>query len=355
MKKISATIIMVFLFTINLFSQTNLSFERVSPHATISQDIGFATIKVDYSRPGAKHREIWGELVPYGLAPNPFGNGKPMPWRVGANENTVVEISHNTLVNGNKLPAGKYSLHAIVEKDIWTIIFNKDIHAWGSFFYNKENDALRIKVKPIKNSFKEWLTFDFDDLSLGSATLNLMWGELRIPIKFEFNRYNITLEKFRNELSNLAGFNNAAWANAARYCLDNKINYNEAMLWIDKALNMNGGNNFTNKSIKAGLLTVTGNKMAGDKLMSEALKTATEVELNAYGYQLLGQGRLDDAIEIFKINIQRHPDSWNVYDSLAEALNNKGDKEEAELYYKKALEKAPKNQIDRIKSIIKGL
>ncbi len=139
------TILFTFcLSTLN--AQQNVDFIRVSPQASVSQAVGFANISIDFSRPGVKGRAIYGELVPYGLAPNAFGNGKPMPWRAGANENTTITFSHDVKVNGNDLKAGKYSLHMLVHEDEWTVIFNNDKDAWGSFFYEKANDALRFKV-----------------------------------------------------------------------------------------------------------------------------------------------------------------------------------------------------------------
>jgi len=343
------------LFAELTFAQANLSFVRVSPQATIVQNIGFATVEVNYSRPGAKGREIWGKLVPYGLAPNAFGNGKPMPWRAGANENTTISLSHDAKINGSPLSAGKYSIHALVQDSEWTIIFNSDLDAWGSFFYESSNDILRIKVKPGKAEFKEWLTFDFDNFSQGSADLNLHWGEVKVPISIEFDQHKVVLDRYQKELSNLQGFNQAAWAAAARYCLQNNINLDEAMTWIDKALGMNGGNTFNNNSIKAGLLTAKGQKEEGDKLMEASIGTSTEAELNVYGYQLMNQGRLDEALDIFRLNIKRNPDAWNVYDSLGEALNNKGDKEGAKENFEIAYEKAPAGQKARIEAVIKGL
>ncbi len=348
-------LVICFLLSGISFGQANLSFNRVSPKSVTSQSVGFATIVVDYSRPGAKDREIWGKLVPFGLAPNAFGNGKPMPWRVGANENTTISISHDAKVNGMALPAGKYSLHAIVLEDEWTIILNSDVNAWGSFFYESANDVLRFNVKPQKAEYKEWLTLDFDNFSVGSTNLNICWGDVKVPIKIEFDQHIITLNTYRKELTNIQGFNQAAWGAAAGYCLQNKVNLDEAMLWIDKALSMNGGNNFNNNSTKAGLLTAIGKKDDGDKLMEVSIAGSNEAELNAYGYQLMTQNRLDDAIEIFKLNIKRHPDAWNVYDSLGEALNNKGDKKGAKMNYELAQQKAPEAQKARIEVIIKGL
>ena len=353
--KMITALFIIFIFSGSIFSQTNLSFIRVSPQAKVTQNVGFAEISVEYSRPGAREREIWGKLVPYGLAPNAFGNGKRMPWRIGANENTTISISHDALIEGSELPAVKYSLHAIVQEDEWTIIFNNDTEAWGSFFYEKSNDMLRVKVKPVESKFEEFLTIGFDNLSLESVDLFIHWGKVKVPIIIEFDRHEITLDAFRAELTNLQGFNQAAWGAAARYCLNNNINLDEAMTWIDKALGMNGGDNFNNNSVKAGLLTAQGKQEEGDKLIEASIANSTEAELNAYGYQVMNQGRLEEAIQIFELNVKRHPDAWNVYDSLGEALNNSGDKSGAKKNYEIALEKAPAAQRTRIETILKGL
>ena len=127
------------------------------------------------------------------------------------------------------------------------------------------------------------------------------------------------------------------------------------MKWVDKALSMNGGQNFNNLSVKAGLLSLNGENEEGDKLMETAMEIATEAELNMYGYRLMGQNRLDEALDIFKLNIEKHPESWNTYDSYAEALANKGDNKGAKEYYNKALEMAPEAQKARIEEILRGL
>jgi tetratricopeptide (TPR) repeat protein len=339
----------------NALAQQNLSFIRVSPQATVSQNVGFAKITIDYSRPGVKDREIWGELVPYGLAPNAFGNGKPMPWRAGANENTTITLSHPAKIAGKDIAAGTYSIHMIVQEDEWTIILNSDSQSWGSFFYEEGNDVMRFKVKPQEAHFEEWLMYGFDNITMESCQAYLHWGKMKVPFKIEFDRHQVVLDKYRTELQALPGFNQAAWGAAARYCLQNNINLDEAMTWIDKALGMNGGNNFNNNSVKAGLLGLQGKSSEGDEIMKAAMVDATEAELNNYGYQLMGQERLDEAIKIFKLNIKRHPESWNCYDSLGEALAADGDNEGAKENYEKAYEMAPAAQKARIEGIIKTL
>jgi tetratricopeptide (TPR) repeat protein len=339
----------------SLFAQQNLPFIRVSPQAKVMQNISFATFEIDYSRPSVRDRIIYGNIVPYGLAPNAFGNGKPMPWRAGANENTTIHLSHNAKVNGNPLPAGIYGLHIIPQEEEWTIIFSKDHNAWGSFFYEEANDALRIKVVPENVSHQEWLVYRFENLSSNSADVFMHWADRQVSFKIEVDNHKIVLDTYREQLTTLPGFNQAAWGAAARYCLNNNINTDEAMKWIDKAISMNGGQNFNNLSVKAGLLSLEGKKEEGDKLLETAKENATEAELNMYGYQLMGQNRLDDALEIFKLNIEKHPESWNTYDSYGEALTNKGDNKGAREYYSKALEMAPEAQKARIEEILKEL
>ena len=243
----------------------------------------------------------------------------------------------------------------LVQEDEWTVILNSDTEGWGSFFYEENNDVMRFKVKPKQAHFEEWLLYGFDKITMNSCNAYLHWGKMKVPFKIEFDRHKIVLDTYRTELTALAGFNQAAWGAAARYCLQNNINLDEAMIWIDKALGMNGGNNFNNSSVKAGFLGLQGKSSEGDEIMKAAMVDATEAELNNYGYQLMGQERLDEAIKIFKLNIDRHPESWNCYDSLGEALAEDGDNEGAKENYDKAYEMAPETQKARIEGIIKTL
>ncbi len=158
---------------------------RLSLKAGVFQRIGVNTdINISYSRPGVKGRKIWGELVPYGLAPGTSASkGKPFPWRGGANECTTIDFSKDVTVDGHKLPAGKYSMQFIPEPKEWTVIFNKDTTLWGSFLYNKKDDILRIQVTPVEAPFQEWLSYGFDNLAGTSCTAYLRWEKLKVPFK----------------------------------------------------------------------------------------------------------------------------------------------------------------------------
>src|SRR5579863_532916 len=108
--------------------------------AAVVQYIGPVRVSIDYSSPAVhgpdgkdRRGQIWGKLVPYGMTS--FGlTGKPSPWRAGANENTVFAINNTVTIEGKPLPAGRYGLHMIPGPDEWTVVFNKNSGAWGSFF-----------------------------------------------------------------------------------------------------------------------------------------------------------------------------------------------------------------------------
>ncbi len=158
---------------------------RLSLKAGVYQRIGIDTdINISYSRPGVKGRKIWGDLVPYGLAPgDKESHDKPFPWRGGANECTTIEFSKDVTVAGHKLPAGKYSMQFIPSPKEWIVIFNKNTKLWGSFDYDEKDDALRIKVNPVEAPFQEWLSYGFDDLAGTSCTAYLWWEKLKVPFK----------------------------------------------------------------------------------------------------------------------------------------------------------------------------
>src|SRR5260370_28809236 len=152
---------------------------------------------IDYSRPNGhgtngedRRGQIWGKLVPYGMTNLGFGSGKPGPWRAGANENTVFTASHDVTVEGQPLAAGRYGLHMMADPEQWTVIFSKNSNSWGSFFYEESADALRVKVKPHKHEYREWLTYEFTERRPEKATVELQWEDLAVPFTVEVQGVN---------------------------------------------------------------------------------------------------------------------------------------------------------------------
>lgn len=325
------------------FAQQGLSRTWVSPKASVSQTIAFTQIDINYFRPLVKDREIWGKLVPYGTI-----------WRAGANNNTTISFSTAVMVNGNELAAGTYGLHTIPGEKEWTVIFSNNNHLWGSFRYDESEDALRITVAPQSGPHQEALQFSFAEVSQNSATVELAWEKVRVPVKIDIDVHETTIAQYNKELRGLQGFFPASLVQAASYCANNNTHHEQGIQWADAALQR--GPTFAALNTKARLLDQTGKSSEAEALMAQAMPLANENDLNNYGYQLLGAKNYKKAIAIFKKNVKEHPKSWNTYDSLAEAFQRSGDTKQAIKYYNKALSMVTDpNQQNRIKGVLASL
>jgi tetratricopeptide (TPR) repeat protein len=315
-----------------------------SPGSTVSQTIGISTVTVTYSRPSIKGREVWGKLVPYGWNKETFGAGNLAPWRAGANENTVITFSHDATVQGKPVPKGTYGLFFVVNQDnTGEVILSKDYQSWGNFWYDPAHDMMRAAIQTRDNAHTELLTYDFINLNKTSGELVLNWEKKQFPVKIEFAVDAIVMANATEQLKGTVGFNWQGYNSAANYALQNKVNLEQALKWSDQAITQN--KNFATLNVKAGLLRESGKGDEADKLMTEALANANEVEVNAYGYQLINQGKHDKAIEVFVMNTKKYPNSANAWDSLGEAYATKGDKANAIKNFKKSLTLNPSDGV----------
>jgi hypothetical protein len=198
---------------------------RVSQAATISQVVGTTKIEIAYSRPGVKGRAIWGGLVPYNEV-----------WRTGANEATTISFSDPVSVGGTMLPAGKYSLATIPTAEEWTVIFSKQQDLWGMYEYKPEMDALRIKVKPQAAEPTEWMTFSFPSVAADSAEVALTWEKVRVAFTVTVDAMGLTVSKARAAVAVAAADDFQTPYRAANYCLQNDVNVNEAVKWLEKSI-----------------------------------------------------------------------------------------------------------------------
>jgi tetratricopeptide (TPR) repeat protein len=313
-----------FLAAAATLAQPALTLPEASPKATASQTVGITDIAINYHRPAVNKRTIWGDLVPWNEV-----------WRAGANQNTTISFSSPVTVNGKPLAAGTYGLHMIPKQaGDWTIAFSNVSWAWGSFTYDEKEDALRVTAKAQPAEFQERLSYTFDDPTEKSVEVDLRWEKLRVPFTVEVDTPAVVVESLRKQLRDLPRFSWQGWNQAAAYAMRNKVDVDEAFTWADRSIRMQ--ENFANLRTKAGLLELKGDTKAAAELRDRSMKIATEVDINGYGYQLLGEGKTDQAIEVFRKNVKDHPQSWNTYDSLGEAYARKGDKKLAAENYRKA-------------------
>jgi hypothetical protein len=316
---------------------------KQSPRASLSQTVGLTTISITYDRPAVNGREVWGKLVPYDSV-----------WRAGANENTVIEFSSPVQVGGKPVAPGRYGLHMIPAKGDWTIILSRQANAWGSFSYDPKEDALRVPATPKPGEMHERLTYTLDDPTEQGVMATLRWEKLAVPFPIEVDSKLVVTDSLREQLRGLGRFFWQPWSQAAAWCAANGVNLAEATQWADRSIAIN--ENFTNLRVKAALLGQRGDGTGAEAAARRSLAIATEAEMNTYGYLLMGQGKVDSALVVFRKNVKDHPKSWNAYDSLAEAYATKGDKKLAIENYSKALAMTTDpNQKKRIQGAIAGL
>lgn len=237
MKKILLTILLA--ISSQIFSQIDLP--RLSPKAAVSQTIGYTEISVEYSRPSVHGRKIWGDLVPYNKV-----------WRTGANEATVIQFTTDVSINGNKIPAGRYSLFTIPNEKEWIIIFNKVDKQWGAFNYKEDQDLIRFNVTPTENEFVESLIYYFSDITSNSVLLNIAWEKIKVSFKIEVDVLSQAYQKIKEGLANAKADDWQSFSAAANFAADNNVYLDEALTWIDKAISM--GDNYYPYFVKAKIL-----------------------------------------------------------------------------------------------------
>ena len=228
---------------------------QASPAETITHEIGISKVTIAYHRPAVKGRKIWGGLVPTDKV-----------WRLGANNATTIELSHDALINGNKVPAGTYALFAIPAANEWTFILNKEPKQWGSYFHKPEQDLLRFNVKPQPAEMHEWFDIDVVPVSDRALRVDVAWEKVRVPFTIEFDVPGLVWKQIDERLAS----KDANWEDfhqAARYAMTTDMRADDAMKWIDKAMETES---FWNYELKARLLEKRGRLDEAIPLMEKA-------------------------------------------------------------------------------------
>ena len=162
----------------SLFAQApRIDFPAPSPGCTLKQRVGITDIEIVYSRPSAKGRKVFGNVVPFGQV-----------WRTGANASTKISFSTQVKLNSVEVPAGKYALYTIPDETEWTMILSKDLNA-GAFNYDSKSDLVRFKAKPftLEDTTLETFTIEFNHIRDDSAALNLVWKKTVVPIMLKLD------------------------------------------------------------------------------------------------------------------------------------------------------------------------
>ncbi|MBP7407630.1 MAG: DUF2911 domain-containing protein [Flavobacteriales bacterium] len=239
-----------------------------SPAGKVEQIVGLTKVTVEYSRPSAKGRKIFGDLVPYGKV-----------WRTGANRCTMFETSGPIKVEGQDLPAGIYSLFTIPSEDTWVFIFNKDTALWGEEDRKDEMDALRVKVSRGKTEAVETFTIGFDAVKDDHARMELSWENMLVGVDLYADATEPALANIKKALADpKATF--GAYHGSARFCLDRNIQLQDALTWAGKSVSME--RKYWNTHTYARALAANGKTKEAIAAAEESMKLAQEAKAEAY-------------------------------------------------------------------------
>lgn len=212
-----------------LFASLSLTAQELpqpSPKGSVEQVVGLTNIEVEYSRPSVKGRAIFGDLVPYGSV-----------WRTGANKCTTFETDGPIKVEGEELPAGKYSVFTMPTPDAWMIIFNRNTELWGEGDRKEEEDVLKVKVTPQSSEFTETFTIEFQDVIGDDARMDLRWEKTRASVKISTNSTDKALTNIKEALGKKDA-DYRAYASSARFCVDRGVMTTQALEWAQKSVDM---------------------------------------------------------------------------------------------------------------------
>jgi len=143
-----------------------------SEHGMVAQTVAGVTITIEYYRPVARGRELFGSLVRWGEK-----------WTPGANWATTLEVSEEVEVNGHPLPKGKYSVWMIPQPREWTVILHRDARRYHTQRPEERGEQLRFTVTPEQGAHMETLAWYFPEVSREGATARMHWGSTIVPIR----------------------------------------------------------------------------------------------------------------------------------------------------------------------------
>jgi tetratricopeptide (TPR) repeat protein len=313
-----------------------------SQSALVSQRVGITDITIKYHRPLANGRKIWGGLVPYGEV-----------WRAGANENTIITFSDPVTIEGKTVDRGTYGLHMIPGQDEWTIIFSKNSTSWGSFTYDKSEDALRVAVKPQAADLHNALTYDFDQVGPDSTVVTMQWEKVAVPFKVSVDVHDIVEASLKKQLRGLSQYTWISWDDAATYLVTEKVDLDDALIYANKSIE--NEDRYENEITKSKVLLALNRKDDAMTAEKRGLNLASPLQLHFYARGLQGEKRNDEAFAIFRENAQKHPDLWFVHSGLARIYCSQGKFDDAAKEMKIALASAPDNQKIYVDGLVKRL
>ena len=251
-------------------SQAQVLAPQPSPKCTLNQMVGLTDVEIEYSRPGVKGRNVFGDLVPFGKV-----------WRTGANSNTIINFSEDVVIDGKTLKKGKYALFTLPRIETWEIIFYTKTDNWGNpDTFSEENVALRAIVKPEMTSRNvETFTIDISNLDNNFAILNLMWEKTLVALKFEVPTQKTAIASIEKAL---AGPTAGDYFSSAQFFYQSNGDLTKALTYVNKALELNTDKPFYYYRLKSLIQAKLGDKKGALETAKISLAASILAKNNDY-------------------------------------------------------------------------
>jgi len=245
-----------------------------SPKSIIDQMVGLTDVTVEYSRPSAKGRTIFGDLVPFGKL-----------WRTGANQNSMISFTEDVVIDGKTLKKGKYAIFTTPKADNWEIVFYTDTENWGNpEEWSDAKVALKTNAKPeMLNRNVESFTIAINNLDNNFAHLEISWEKTLVAVKFEVPTQKTAMASIEKTLN---GPGAGDYFSSAQYFYQSGGDLNKALTYVNKALELNADKPFWYNRLKSLIQAKLGDKKGAIETAkaslasAEAAKNADYVKMN---------------------------------------------------------------------------
>ncbi|MEI7582479.1 DUF2911 domain-containing protein [Runella sp.] len=264
MKKV--VVLLFVLLSAGAFAQ-GIKTPAPSPTQTLKQDFALSSIEITYSRPVAKGRKIFGDLVPFGKI-----------WRTGANAATKVTFGEDVKVGGMPVKAGSYAIYSVPTAGAWEIIINKGANNSGLTGYKTEDDVARFKVESMQLPMMiENFTIILGNLTASSADIQILWENtaVQIPVVADIDT------KIMAQISSAMAVDSRPYFQAASYYFDNGKDIAKALEWANKAVEAQP-TAFWVMHLKAKIQAKAGDKTGAKATAMKSIELAKEAKNDDY-------------------------------------------------------------------------
>jgi len=255
-------------FSVSTYAQVQTP--KASPVVKIQQKVGLSDIQLEYSRPAARGRVIFGDLIPFDET-----------WRLGANENTKLTCSEALIFGKDTLKAGTYALFAKPGKQSWTLYFYTDYSNWGlPETWDAQKVALELTAAvQKKQDFQENLAITIDAMNNSGANLEIAWENTKIVVPFGLNTRSKVLASIDKTM---AGPSANDYHAAATYYFNENLDLKQALAWSTKAVELRGNSAYWMTRLKAQLQAANGDYKGAIETAKLSMEAAKADGDNAY-------------------------------------------------------------------------